>query len=281
MSAKYRIGIAEDAILMECNSMLSNPANFRGVQNFREIAGYQTVNGQSIKRNKLWRSATLHDLSVEECSALAMMGIKTIADLRGPDERSEKPTPSGLSDHVNILAWTTGGMSAVSDSFRQRLIQAKDRDQIRTMVKSFYCKIAEDHSIQLGDIYRAIANGKTPILIHCAAGKDRTGVAVAILLDLLGVQRERTFEDYELSERLLDWNRMSFSAALGLHDNPETDIAVPADLLEPLMRSDRTYLEAAFQDIEKRYGSTEAFCRERLGLDDAIIEMLQAELLDR
>lgn len=262
------------------NTSAQQRISLRGVQNFREIAGYRTRDGQRLKRNRLWRSATLHNLSTTECEAIIANGIKTIVDLRGVDERVEKPTPTVLTDRANVLTWTTQGMPAASRSFRERLLQSKDEEQIRAMVVSFYRKIADDHAVQLRETYRSIADGNTPMLIHCAAGKDRTGIAVALLLDLLGIEREQIFQDYELSERLLDWDQMSFTAALGLHDDPDSDQAIPLHLLRPLMRSDRAYLDAALCDIEARYGSTEAFYRERLKLTPATIDLLRTELLE-
>jgi protein-tyrosine phosphatase len=278
--AAHSIIRKREDVVSEFNNLRSNVVQMPGIQNFREVAGYLTVDGRRLKRNKLWRSATLHELDVAECLAIIDMGIHTIADFRGPDERREKPTPTELSARTHVLSWVTEGMPAANRSFRELLLQAKDPEQIRDLVARFYLRIADDHAVQLRDTYRAIADGRTPLLIHCAAGKDRTGVAIAILLDLLGVRRQDTLEDYEISEHLLDWDQMSFAAALGLHDERGSAITVPPFILKPLMRSDRAYLEAALGDIEARYGSTESFCRERLGLDTQTIEALRAALLE-
>ncbi len=140
-----------------------------------------------------------------------------------------------------------------------------------------YQRIVEDHVTQLSDLYQAIADEQTPVLIHCAAGKDRTGVAVGILLDLLGVERSAILDDYELSERHLDWNRMDLAATLGVGVH---SVDLPTEVLNAIVRSDRAYLQAALAYVENRFGSTEAFVERGLGLSHAAVVSIRRHLIE-
>jgi protein-tyrosine phosphatase len=109
----------------------------------------------------------------------------------------------------------------------------------------------------------------SPLLIHCTAGKDRTGFVVAVLLDLLDVPREEIFADYETTNS--EWDRKSAS---GLASN------LPDDAREALMRADPAFLEAAFDTIEKNYGGVADFVISitgRLG----IVDVMRTGMLER
>jgi len=117
---------------------------------------------------------------------------------------------------------------------------------------------------------------ETPLLFHCFAGKDRSGVAAALLLDVLGVPREAIVADYLLSNRVHERIRSAFLA------DPR-HVAAVNDLNEswlPLMEADPAYLEAMFDAVELRRGSVEAYFRKDLGIGAEALSMLREHLLE-
>ncbi|MDF8332203.1 tyrosine-protein phosphatase [Novosphingobium cyanobacteriorum] len=250
-----------------------------GGQNFREIGGFRTTDGRRLKRGRLWRSAKLDELTNQDVDAIFTLGIRTIADLRRASERSSSPTHEALLARTRVMTWDV----QVPD---QEVLMAElcrhdcsIEDHFATMI-NLYRRIPEQHSTQLTDIYAAIADGETPILIHCSAGKDRTGIAVALLLDALGIDQSDIMADYEETERLLDWARLAKTAVAGAGVSGGWIERLTPAALEVLKRSDQRYLEAALREVEEKYGSTAAFMRERLGLSQTSLEQIRAHLLE-
>lgn len=251
----------------------------KGGQNFREIGGYPTLDGRRLKRGMLWRSAKLDELTSEDVEVISALRIKTIADLRRRPERELSPTHKAIATGTHVLAWDAcfaRDELQIGDLFR---LGATAADYFEALL-CLYRLLPEEHSLHLRELYQTVAAGDMPILIHCAAGKDRTGVAVGILLDLLGVERPYILADYAKTEQLLDWTRLKKSAAMGAGVSRNWLDRLDPLALQLLMRSDERYLAAVFEDIEQRYGSTRKFLVERLQLSADVIEQMREHLLE-
>jgi protein-tyrosine phosphatase len=128
-----------------------------------------------------------------------------------------------------------------------------------------------------------IATDRTPVVVHCAAGKDRTGVAIAVLLGALGVDRDTIIADYLLTntvgnfERFIEARRDSH---LGLADAHQPLMSMPQEMRDVLFRADADYLEAAFAQIADEYGDMENYLASCLRLDDRTIAKLRDILLE-
>jgi len=142
-----------------------------------------------------------------------------------------------------------------------------------------YRMIIEDHTVQFAELLNRVAEGDLPILIHCAAGKDRTGIAVALLLEALGVQRDFIWADYAKTEQLLNWERLTSAAALGTGADSAWLENMDPGALKLLIRADARYLKSAFDDLDARYGSVMNFMSRRLGATPSLIEQLRIRLL--
>lgn len=249
-----------------------------GGQNFREVGGYPAGKGRKLSRGKLWRSAKLNELTSEDVAAVQSLGIATIADLRRPGEREVSPTPVHLIERVKSLSWDIAVPQ--DEALATKLFKEDaDRDHYFDAMLHMYRHIAQDHAEQLGDLYRVMADGELPILIHCAAGKDRTGIAIGLLLDLIGVDRAYILADYARTEQLLDWERLTAAAALGAGIERHWLHRLSPLALEQVCRSDERYLAAAFEEIENAYGSTMEFARQCLGVTDDVLDRLRRHLL--
>ncbi len=118
------------------------------------------------------------------------------------------------------------------------------------------------------------AEGAGPTLYHCTAGKDRTGWASAVILTLLGVPRETVMADYLASNDYLRAKNEATMAMLGALPTP-----IARENLEPVLTVRAAYIEAAFAEVDARYGSFDRYVREGLGLDDAAVERFRTTLL--
>ena len=242
-----------------------------GTENFREVGGYPTEDGRRLRRGLIWRSARLDALTQEDAEILNTLGIRLVADLRRANERVESsPDRIWPGEDVRVVWWDD--LSAAAPSALADLQHSHgDGEVYRAAIHRYYELMAEAHVHRLHDLYGAIADGDLPVLIHCAAGKDRTGFAVALLLKLLGIRHDYVLADYAASERLIDWERPTTAAALGtIHPKARALIN----------RSDALYLQAALDRITLTHGSILAFAKTQLRLADRTIENLHARLLE-
>jgi protein-tyrosine phosphatase len=251
-----------------------------GGHNFREVGGYPTHSGIKLRRALLWRSAGLNRLSATDCRTIRALGIRTIADLRTEHERDVMPTPAEVSEGLSMLSWS-GDPSEMSRRAGERSSwRDLDHSALRGEVARLYTHIAEAHLRQFGDLYRAIADGEAPILIHCTAGKDRTGLAVAILLELIGVTREWVVWDYEQTNFHLDKSKVDLESAMAVGGTADWLATLSPEGRELLLAADAAYLMAAIDGIEGRYGSVEGFALGGLGLSREVIRALRQRLLE-
>jgi len=251
-----------------------------GGHNFREVGGYPTMFGASLRRGMIWRSAGVNRLSAADCRTIRSLGIRTIADLRTDHERRLFPTPTDLSDGLDVLTWSSDFGADAERAGSAQTLADLDHVALRGAIARLYTHIAESHARPFGDVYRAIAAGAAPILIHCTAGKDRTGMAVAILLELLGVPREWTLWDYEQTNARLDKTKVDLESAAGVGGTAEWLARLSPEGRDLLLAADALYLTAALDGIEGRYGSVAAFAMEALGLSREELKALCKRLLE-
>jgi len=144
-------------------------------------------------------------------------------------------------------------------------------DTLRNVMVELYRNLPYQQGESIARIMQAIAAGRTPLLFHCAAGKDRTGATAALLLDVLGVPRDIVVEDYMLTERVFETNWARF-LTYGRRDG------VPDEAWVPVIRAEREYIEILFRVIEERHGGSEAYFRS-IGMDDGALAAVRANLL--
>ncbi len=248
------------------DSILPNVVKLQGGSNFRDLGGYATDSGRTVRRGAVFRSAHLGGLTDEDRMALRGVGVRTIVDLRGVAEAAETPhLIDGLACRV-VGAHIEPGVGekirgAVADGtanphLMMQFLTDHYRDYPRRCAPGFRT------------LFATLSDGThRPLVFHCTAGKDRTGFASALLLTLLGVPWETVMDDYLRTNEL-------WTGHIGRY--PELDIDTRAAIIEA-----RTpYLEAAFEVVRGDFGSPEAFAEKALGLDSAARERLKADLLE-
>lgn len=246
-------------------------------QNFRELGGYRTSDGRRVRSGLIYRSGSMHWLTPADFGALQQLGIRTVVDFRDTRERTSEPVvwPETAAPLVLISPDPVTG----NDSFFRDLMRpGVDGAAVRGMMTSLYREIPTRYAPHYRQLFAQLLGERAPLIFNCTAGKDRTGVAAALLLTALGVPRETVIDDYLLSNRTFDPDM----GANGTANNAQMAFlrSLPADVTGALMGVDRAYLESAFAAIEARPGGFDAYYRDELGLDAAALQRLRSMYLE-
>lgn len=238
-------------------------------RNFRDLGGYTTSDGARVKPGQLFRSGYLTDLSSAQKMSLQDLGIARVCDFRSAAERLDKPDP-------DLPGWQQidgcqGGNSADSFAALSKLAErarAGEAVDWRGLIISSYAKMGQHYAPAFRALFDSLVeNPQEPVLFHCTAGKDRTGIAAALVLLALGVTEEQVVADYTMSE---------MDPVSGL----ETD-AYPEELVNQrdLQATDSEYIRSALEGIKQDYGSIAIYLRDVMGLTDERMEVLRSALL--
>ena len=249
----------------------------QGVDNLRDFGGYATRCGRGLKPGRLYRSAHHQNATDEDLQTLAALNLTVIVDLRRAEERAKYPSRrhEGFSGEVihNDLGDADAGWEAMlrDQEPTAAFFRAKSLDWYRRAA-------FETRHIDLFSRYfAALAVAEGPVLIHCAAGKDRTGLLAALTHHLAGVHRDDMLEDYLLTNRL-DFHQRRARTIAGLIT--EYTGVVPTDAaVRAAMGVEAADLEAALEVIEAKYGSIDAYMEQVLGVDDRKREVFAARFL--
>ena len=252
-----------------------------GQKNFRDLGGYRTIDGRhQVRWGKLYRSGSLSRLTGNDYAILASLGIETVVDFRATAERASEPTVWKAGEPQFLTkAYTSRGEAALMGAMQGPDASAA---KVRDAMIGFYHQMPEQYADQYSEVFHHLAAYKTPMLFHCTAGKDRTGLASALILSVLGVPRSKVIEDYVLTEKAGDFRGAAAAAppAAGDKDPYAYMRNSKSDLIAPLMRADPAYLEAALGQITKDYGSVEGYVIKRLGVSRAELTVIRARLLE-
>ena len=265
------------AVPQQANLSRMRRLSFSGAKNFRDLGGYQTTTGRTVRWGSLYRSDSLHKLTATDLRYLSALCLDQIIDLRSTYEKNQEPDqlPEELRHrliHIPILDSSTG----LFQNSRQEFVKIIPTiDASRFMIDT-NIELATRFTPEMRQFIDLLcASGGRPVLFHCAAGKDRTGFAAAILLRLLGVPQEVVLDDYLLT------NRYFFSAyrwSLGVMRVLKGRRF--AESVREFMIAQPGYLGAAFAAIDEKYGSFECYVREGLGLAETDVAHLQSLYLE-
>ena len=244
-----------------------------GSYNTRELGGYKTTDGKSVKWGVLFRSDKLSDISLEDQKYLKNLGIQRIVDFRSKAEKTEDPDkiPEGVA-YIEMPIEVDGAM--------RTKIEAILKGEINRNVKDFLIEANEEFIKNYSHIYskflKDLAKEQKPTMFHCTAGKDRAGFAAAITLIAIGVSKEDAINDYMKTNEYTAKRIDEMISKIELMSLYQTD----GELLRPLLGVEREYLEAAFKAAENEYGSIENYIRSGLNISEKEIQQLRSFLLE-
>lgn len=249
-----------------------------GARNFRDLGGYQSIDGRHIKKGILFRSDELKSLTKDDLEVISEIGLKRIYDLRNKKEQQDDPNKLPLGHAINEISVPFAFAPLDDTVMRRRILtgQLNEGDNEKLMLESYKIYSLDYHK-QIGKIIRGLADPKElPTLIHCVHGKDRTGLVIAMTLEILRIPKDIIMQDYLLSN--LFWEsetrRLSNLAYIA------SFFRTPASEVRSLMEARPEYLNVTREQIIEHYGNVDNYIREGLKLDDATIEKIRNTLLE-
>ena len=251
----------------------------KGAPNFRDLGGYTTSDGRKVKSGRVFRSEGLNQLATEDYAALHELGIQLICDLRSDYERASKPTmwPQHLMPRTLVMDVNADLRAGKSDLWEMLRTDPTERG-VLAMMMHVYKFVPDALGKHLGKFFKAVVDEEQlPLILHCSAGKDRTGVLSAVLLMTLGVPRETAVADYMKTHEYRDAVKLKKKVVELML--PILGTAPPEDVVEIMAGVHPDYLNASFNTIDTQYGSITRYM-ESAGVTSAQIDKFRSMMLE-
>lgn len=247
---------------------LSRHIPFEGVSNFRDLGGYRTHDNHRLRWHKLYRSDRLSDFTPDDLQRFSQLGVARSIDLRG--------TAEAEASHYSIP-----NLQRIAIPIEPKIVQSLpgllaagstlDAAKAHQLMKQTYAAFVHSNALQYRHFFDVLLSdglsGAAGVVFHCTAGKDRTGFAAALLLELLGVDRNTIMHDYLLTN--------DFYKPMA---KPSTEL--PAEVLDVLWRVAPDFLEASYHEIDNDYGGVAHFLQQHIGLDAQARSALKERFLE-
>lgn len=245
----------------------------QGAMNCRDLGGYRTTEGRIVRTGALFRSDRLSDLTENDLEELASHGIRTVVDFRTEAEagRDRSRLWASVTTHAPL---PIGDEIAQQHDFVERLKLGEVTEVTHDDVADSYREILDDHHEKYQAFMAlAIDVDHLPLLFHCTAGKDRTGVAAAIILEACGVERVTVLDDYELTNELRAQHRIE-------QLRPSLEAAgVDVEAVRPALSAPRPAMASALAHLDSAHGGAAGYIADTLGLGHEGVATLRANLL--
>src|ERR1700688_4674857 len=246
--------------------MSESPArhlNLAGASNFRDLGGYPAKDGGTVRWRQIFRSNHLGHLTEADIEVLRPLGLKSAFDFRGTEERAE-----AMCAVAEITVHSLPIEPTVTAALRSRLAAGGPvlpTDALEVMRDS-YRSYVRQNTPSYRALFAHLLEDRAPLVIHCTAGKDRTGFACALILHALGVSEDVIAEDYLLTNRF--------------YRRPTTSSDLPDDVRQVLGSVESSFLAAAFDAISADYGNLESYFSDGLGLGASERARLETRYLE-
>ena len=257
-----------------------------GTPNFRDLGGYQTTDGRYVRWGLLYRSGVLTYLTPADYNYLGNLGIRVVCDFRTKQENADAAEtwiPGASTDMVSLPIGSDPNSKGQNASIQNLLGDGDPSpEKLRARMTATYGNFAFSANDQFAAVFKQLKNEHLPLLYHCSAGKDRTGVFSAFLLLTLGVPEKTVLEDYALTNKYLLENPNNETMRKVTSSQSNSALAhLTKEQRDVLMAADPAYLESTLRQIDAKYGSFDVYRREMLHVTDADVEQLRAKLTTR
>lgn len=244
-----------------------------GARNFRDVGGYRTADGRTVRWGALYRSGSLGGLTSRGMSQIDALGIGAIIDLRTTHERQlDRNNWLALSDHGYWRRDYGHSLGDLKSHFGEGAEITVETT--RAMMLGAYGRLAREQAEAYRELFARLAGpDRRAVVVNCTAGKDRTGIAAALVLTAIGVPYETVREDFLLSNGApgMDTLQAALSGPLA---------ALPPEVAQPIIGVEPEYLDVAFSAMRRDYGSVEAYLRQELGVGPAEVAAIRRRLLE-
>ena len=235
-----------------------------GSFNIRDLGGYHIAEGRTTQWGQVFRADSLHRLSEEAQNELLERGIRTVIDLRGAGELEAAPNPFAAHPEVDYV-----NISLFEPLYLSGSLGGGNRNGLD--LPELYRLALEHSQAPMRQTLETIANADGPVLFHCTAGKDRTGLVAALVLGVAGVHADHIVEDYAATTHY----------AAGLMDHLRQEASAKGHDLSAynkLLLSEPEFMRETLEHLEQAYGGVEGYL-EKIGLEAEVVEKLRQKLV--
>jgi protein-tyrosine phosphatase len=250
-----------------------------GGRNFRDLGGWRAADGRQVKWGRIYRSGVMTGLAMADITYLQQLGISVICDLRGPQERDAEPNPFLKAGGPRVAAFDYDMPSLAP------FVRMTTREQAVRGFAETYVDLLGRLAPHFTDLFARLAADEGPLAMNCSAGKDRTGVASALVLSVLGVPRATVIADYALSQTYVPSTYYTGpidkgAATSGVTAQQAQAFAkTPPEVMAVVMGSDPEVMRRTLATVDARFGGPVALAKARFGLDDHKIASLRRTYL--
>lgn len=244
-----------------------------GAANFRDLGGYRTAGGGRTRWGLVFRSDAPHRLTEADLAAIGRLGLRVAYDLRMEEERSLAPSalPSSVRREVLAMGGSASQTREITDLFVSGQLTRLPED----FLIQVYRAMAELEAPSFGQLLAGLAEpGGLPALIHCTAGKDRTGMSAALLLTVLGVDEATVLDDYELSAVYYTEGQMA-----KLRERL-ADAGMDPETFRPMLGTPRHAMAEVLAMLRERHGSVAGYLTGPAGMTAQTLARLRELLVE-
>lgn len=260
------------------NERHENFLNIEGSINLRDFGGYTTTEGRKLRKGLLYRCGAMSDIPVHAFEDFAALNVGVICDLRSHEEAESSPTPKTdpFDCVVHIPIWP-GSSDQFQKSAQNR--QRVSHDEFIDFMHRVTREIARDHIEAYKQLMRELVQTDRGFLLHCSAGKDRTGFGAALIHHVLGVDRDTIMADYLISNQATELAERFKQRMIDSAQEQNLPFQIDDEIINVFAGVREEYLQGAFDELDQHYGGIHGYL-EAIGITAADEKHLRERLLD-
>lgn len=260
---------------------LSSVLPLQAACNLRDLGGYECADGRHLKSGVLYRSGVMAYFTDADRRYIGALNIHTVCDLRRSDEQAKEPSCWPQGSTTQFVTWPDE--PDLEGQGHLAWGQADDPEQIRHAMITFYRAMPTWLGSRLRGVFQHLCQADLPLLFHCSAGKDRTGMTAALILYMLGASEAQILADYEQTNTAVNLEAFALAhhnAGMGLADEQHPLLSLREDIRRTILRADGDYMRAAFTSITQQFGGIDNYLSDYLGVTEAAQISLRQRLLE-